>query len=188
MRGSRRRPVFTRECGLIAAARPMWCKSGERWRKSAQRWKDENCMRKGGRQVWGSRGQQQHSQHQRRVESSRECLCLGGAHARDRCNSQASPQTEDFESCDRRALKCPAPTCEMQSLRTLARYLHPRGRLRQFIAAIVVGVRGMALRPFPLHFDAALPARPAHARDPGSQPASCRPCASRSFSTCESTP
>src|ERR1700692_3771948 len=39
----------------------------------------------------------------------------------------------------------------MQSLRTFAGYLHAGRSLRQLIAAIIVGVRGVALGPLPFH-------------------------------------
>src|SRR5580704_4160708 len=85
------------------------------------------------------------------MEAQRKCMRLGTGHARVRCNSTSSAQMKDYPGRAKCALKRRPPTCETESLRAFARYLHAGRSLRQLIAAIIVGVRGMALGPLPFH-------------------------------------
>src|SRR5580704_8521019 len=85
------------------------------------------------------------------MEAQRKCMRLGTGHARVRCNSTSSAQMKDYPGRAKCTLKRRPPTCETESLRAFARYLHAGRSLRQLIAAIIVGVRGMALGPLPFH-------------------------------------
>src|SRR5580704_17109147 len=86
------------------------------------------------------------------MQAQRKCMRLGTGHARGRCNSRPRSQMKDFRRRVKSNLKRAPPTCETQSLRAFAGYLHAGRVLRQLIAAIIVGVRGMALGPLPFHF------------------------------------